>query len=547
MNSTFSQKLIKLTGKKSVVLFIITVTAFAVYFKITGFQLTGSDDKLLIAGSLKAKNILSAFTEPYIFSDGLFYRPVVTLSFYIISLIQNDTLYFQYLLNIFLHIASAFAFYAFLIKLKTDSVPAFFVSILFTVHPLYTNAVAWLPGRNDILLSLFIFLSFIYLLKYISNSKPGYLVIFSALFLCALLTKESAAAAALLFLLYMFMFARDTFMKRKYDILISAALPVLIWFLLRKNAVTGSVPIELFKNQVYYLQALGKIILPFNLTVLPDIADTTFTYGIISLCIVALLFFISTKRNSRLFIFGISWFVIFVFVSVINTNPEYSHDLMLESRLYLPSAGIFIALLQTDFVKIFNFKKAVFSTAALIIIAGLIYLSFRYSCFYKDQQSYWEEAVTGSPSLDLSYAGLGSYYFIKEDFNSSIENYKKAAEIFPGKTGYNSKIAFSYLRLDNTDEAEIYYRRELAVNPNDFDANLLVGVILFKKNKLSESENFFLTAQKINPGDVQPVIYLAKLYNSAGDSVKAGKYSEILKQKGIKIPETDSGDNNHGR
>lgn len=547
MNPLYSEKLNILTRKKSFVFLSIIIITFAVYFKILGFQLTGSDDKLLLAGSVKNQSIISVFSEPYIFSDGLFYRPLITLTFFISSLIQKESLLLHYLVNIIIHAVSCFFLYVLLLRLKIESLPVYFICIIYSVHPVFTNAVAWLPGRNDSLMALFIFLSMIYLINYTAESKVKNLVLFSLFFTCSLLTKEAALVSVVLFLLYLYLFSKKIFVKKKYDILIAMALPVFSWYLLRKNAVPEMPAVELLQNQLYYLQGLGKVFLPLNLTVLPVIPDTSFIYGAVSVLFIGILFFIPKVQNVKLFVFGICWFFVFLFAAVINTNPEYSQNLMPESRLYLPAAGIFIALLQTGAVKIFNFKKIIFFPVLLLIIAVFVYLNFHYSAYYKDQKSYWEEAVSSSPSLDLSFAGLGSFYFIKEDYETAIENYKKAAEIFPIKPGYNSKIAFSYLKLDKPNDAEIYYTKELAVNPNDYDANLLLGVILFKKNDFAKAEKYFLAAQKLNPGDVQPVYYLVKLYNAAGDSEKSQKYSEILKSKGIKIPEIDSGDKKPGK
>lgn len=541
MTALSKDKITAVAGKKSFAYILFSIAAFALYFHICFFSLTGSDDKLLLSKYSSPKETVSGiFGTPYMFSDGLFYRPIVSLTFYLTALISNEIM-LHYFFNILLHIIAGFLLYNLMLLLKISSSRSFILTLLFCVHPVFVNSVAWLPGRNDSLLTIFILLSFISLIRYLHEPKPKYIILNSLFLALALFTKEAAISAIAVFFLYMYLFYRKELNRRIYDVLISLALPLLLWYFIRKNVVMSETSIDLLRNQLYYVQAAGKIILPFNLTVLPVLKDTSYVYGIISAVILGLLYIFTPSVNKKMFFFGVGWFIIFLFIPLLSINPEYSNDLMLESRLYLSSVGIFISLSQTEAFR--RIKPALISaTIYVVIIAAFSVLSFSYSNKYNGELAFWEEAVKESPSLDLSYSGLGLYFLQKENYEQAALNYMKASELNPLKAGYNSKAGFSYLKLDKTDEAEVYYRKETTVNPNDFESHFLAGVIAFKKNNFNDAEKFLLKAESINPNDAQALLYLARLYNSAGDKVKMRKYTYILKSRGIKIPEDLSGD-----
>jgi len=69
---------------------------------------------------------------------------------------------------------------------------AFFLSLFFALHPVLTQAVAWVPGRNDSLATIFIFSALIFFQRFLSKEKLMDLIFLSLFFLLALFTKESS-------------------------------------------------------------------------------------------------------------------------------------------------------------------------------------------------------------------------------------------------------------------------------------------------------------------------------------------------------------------
>jgi predicted membrane-bound mannosyltransferase len=98
--------------------------------------------------------------------------------------------------NVLLHIASVLLLYRLFGKLGLKSLHCFLLSLLFAVHPVLSQAVAWIPGRNDTLLAVFVLLFFINSINYTTTGKTNNLALSGLFLLLAFFTKETAVFAA---------------------------------------------------------------------------------------------------------------------------------------------------------------------------------------------------------------------------------------------------------------------------------------------------------------------------------------------------------------
>lgn len=527
--------------------FLLVIASFIAYYPVIQFSLTGCDDlpMLVNLNSLIAAKAgaLSIINSPFIFENGLFYRPLVTASFYITLLFSNE-LYWHFLISIIIHASNMMLFYILLKNFKLSGASAFLLSLILALNPVLVNSSAWLPGRNDSLLVLFFLSSFIFLIKYLRKKNYVFLAAHLVILLSAFLTKESGLVAIPVFICYQLLFFGVP--KNKFGYLPAAGwtLAAVLWYYLRSRVVTENAETGLFENIPFILQAAGKILLPVNLSVLPVINDTSYIYGIIAVTILITLFFYTQKENRKMYLFGIFFFIIFLLPALINVNPEYSANIMLESRLYLPAIGLFIALSQIELFTSFTgkgnkeeSKKLLYPAIASLIVGAIFcYNTLTYSQNYKNEIYFWDNAIENSPSLDLAFSGKGLHYLQKEQFGESVKYYKRAAELKPSQGLYYLKIAYCYTRLNLTNESEEYYRKAVAILPNDHDANLILGIICYKKGDYADAEKFLINASRTNSADSQPDIYLMNLYYRTGHLEKAKNLAQKLKDKNVGIP-----------
>lgn len=516
---------------------LLFIFIIALYFHVSYFGVTGSDDKTLISNISsqiqQGKSFIEIVNAPYMFNNGLFYRPVITASFTLIYYL-SENLFLQFVLNIIIHSITAMLFFYILIQLNTSKQFSLLLVLIFAVAPFAVNSVAWLPGRNDSLAAMFILGAFLFLLLNIQKNKLIYFIISALLLLISFFAKETALLAVPVFIIFIFLFNYNKKFSL-YKILVWLLL-VVIWYIARKNAIQNIPEAEFTANLLYLFIAPGLILVPFNLSVLPVIKDMQIFPAAAGTLITILLYFYSDKTSRKLYFFGVLFYIIFLIPALVNKNPEFTGNIMLESRLYLPAVGIFIMLasIESSIKKILNVSILYISAFAFAVI--FLIISYIYTNSYSNEINFWNNARKNSPSLDLSFAGMGLVLLQNGRYEESLIEYKKAIELNPARGEYYSKSAYCCLMLNRTDEADVFYTKYLKYFPDDFDANLILGIINYKKTDYIEAEKYLKTAAVLNPQNMQPITYLAKLYAAIGEKLKAMQQLELLKKNNTKIP-----------
>jgi len=145
-------------------------------------------------------------------TTGMYYRPLITLSFTADKLLWNADLRAMHLVNIALHIMNALMVLLLTRILVGARRYGWYFSllggVLFLWHPLTAESVNWISGRTDILAATFVFSSALALLQFRKKHGWGWLLLSILLAICGVLAKETAIAflAGFFFLLW----AKDT-------------------------------------------------------------------------------------------------------------------------------------------------------------------------------------------------------------------------------------------------------------------------------------------------------------------------------------------------
>jgi len=140
----------------------IVVMGLIVFFQILFFDFTTLDDTLLIIKNYdyisNLSNLPKIFVEdvfPSFIRDDAYYRPILTLSFMFDAQLGGKSSMMYHLTNILLHLLVSCSVFAMLSRFFGKTLGVFFMTLVFLVHPVQVQAIAWIPGRNDSLLALF--------------------------------------------------------------------------------------------------------------------------------------------------------------------------------------------------------------------------------------------------------------------------------------------------------------------------------------------------------------------------------------------------------
>jgi len=481
---------------------IISVVSILLYIKSLTFGLTQLDDSIFINDFhelfSKGKNLGHLFFRGVFFEkDDSYYRPLLMVSF-MFNKIVTGKLFGYHLTNLFFHLTSCVFLYEFLKSFNFRNDVCFLLTLLFAVHPVLSQAVVWIPGRNDSMLTTFALASFLCMIQYTKNNKWYWLPLhFITLFL-TLLTKESGIILPVMCFAYLVLFTKSS--VKNYIVYISGWFIIAAtWFYMRSISIEPIIKPTLseyatgFINRLpLFIHYIGKSIVPFNLSVFPMQADTSIVYGICATVLLAALLFLNKAADKKKILFGFAWFTLFLLPAFF--VPAQINEQAFEHRLYLPIIGILFLLQQTVLFSELNASnaKTIFWSAIGIILIFVI-ININHQQKFKNEITFWENAVLDSPSSSYAHKLLGVKYFNKKKYNESKEEIQKA------------------LRIDSTERyANYYYAKNL------FQTN----------GKDPKGEYYLLKEEKLHPGFIDNVFDLAKFNFEKGDKVKAEFYLE---------------------
>lgn len=513
--------------------FWIAGLAFLVYLPTLFFGFTYLDDNILIIDHYNflrnLGHIPQAFKQQVFFDQGaaFYYRPLLTISFMLGAQWTEVNPLPHHLVNIVFHLAASLLIMLFLIKLGYARAPSFWAAAIFAVHPVLTQAVAWLPGRNDSLLAVLALASFIAFLDFEKTKKWSYYFIHLAFFSLALFAKENAVFLILLCLLYLKIILREKLFSAAAAKIASGWIIILaVWWELRSLALgptAPALPLEEIKSVFVNLPGiflyLGKVFLPVNLSVLPILKDSTLIFGFLATAALVLLLFFSKQKNWRLIIFGAAWFLIFLLPSFI--RPDIANADFIEHRIYLPLAGFIVLFLEILPAKLadFNQKRTwVFGFAVAIIFSTITLI---HNQNFKDGLSFWKNAARRSPHSPLAHRNLGVMRYFAGELDQAEEEYRQALELNPEEPMAHNNLGLIYMDQNRFEQAEEEYKKELIHNPYYDKAHFNLGLLYYRAGRFKEAEASWLKTISINPAHVQAYLNLAGYYASQEDRSKA--------------------------
>lgn len=454
---------------------LLAVFVFLLYFPTLFFGLTYLDDNTLILDRYEVlrdpKSIGTIFSTDAFFSGtNFYYRPLLNLSFMLDAQLGANQMFFYHLDNIFLHIIGVFLVFLLFVRVGIKKSLSFFLALIFAAHPAISQAVAWLPGRNDSLVAIFVLAAVLSYISYSARPRLRSLIAYALFFFLAILSKETAIFLPLLLIIYSLTLGRR---DRLSHIDVGLALGVsvtsgFIWWILRSLAFTKenvglfSALWSVIKNLPAAFIMAGKMILPFNLSVLPVAADSTFIFAIIAAVLLALSLFFSKGKRVELLVFATVWFFIFFLppFAISNGAPYF-----LEHRLYLPLIGFLMICGEIDFIKKINWSDNKTRAGALAVILLLSALTLGHSRYFKDPMTFWLAAVKTSPHSPLAQKNLGVMYYFDGQPQAAQEHYRAALAVNPQETMCHNNLGVIYMENKEYKRAAEEFQLELQINP----------------------------------------------------------------------------------
>lgn len=498
---------------------IICVIGALLYAKSLFFGFTYLDDNVLILNNLpfleNIWNMFGAFTHDVFFmmhGTTAYFRPLLTLSFMPEAIVGGAIPFFYHLVNVGIHLLASCLVYVLFIKLRFSKRVSLFAALIFVVHPVLSQAVAWIPGRNDSLLAVFVLASFIYFLDFINGGKKQKPLLWSLIFFAlALFTKETAIALPMLCIGYLWLRQRLS-LRTILPLGIGWLMAAVVWLPLRFIAMSNPLPMSshsiiqsFIENIPGTFPLLGKVFFPFNLSVLPVLPDTTFIWGYIALSfLVGLGVFQIIKKHTvrhtwRMMIFGLLWFATFLLPPFIISDPSGT-TYFLEHRLYLPIIGLLIFITESfvgTYLDQLNRKRFLLSMSLTLLVLSVI--TFVHENVFADRLVFWQNAATHSPHSSLAQKNLGAMYYLDQNYELAEIYSKKALALNPEEPMAHNNLGLIDAARGQLEGARQEYLQELSFNPMYDDAHYNLGLLYYRMNDFANARKQWEETLRINP------------------------------------------------
>jgi protein O-mannosyl-transferase len=519
----------------------LSLIVILVFFRTVNLGFIRYDDYLFIsenkAFNQEMGNIPAAFQRG-LFSnlDNTYYRPLFLTDMILEYHLFGENPKGYHLTNVLFHLLSVILLYIFLQKIKISKSVSFLLSSVFAIHPVISQAVAWIPGRNDMLLVIFCLSGLLLAIRYTETGRMLFLLLQFLFFLLALFTKETAVlipAISLGMLVMIFKAER----RNLIFLIVSWCAGIAIWYTARSLALTGREGYAaqetagmLISRLPAILQYFGKVFLPFNLSVFPHVWDTTVIWGILAVILIGSLLFLAKRLTSRLTVFGLAWFLLFILPVLI--VPRLVNDNTFEHRVYLPMIGLLVLFSEVLVLTEKTDRKVFWSVAGFVILA-LALTSFLRVGYFSDPKTYWTKAVHDSPRSDYALTELVRY---TDDMNAQEKLLMEVLNLNPKKPYTNLMLGNIALEKNDPDLAKSYLEAEMKITESS-QTYFQLARVFYMKNQLDSTIYYTEKVVGIDPENAAAWNNLVLFYYQAGRVDDALTIRDEMIQRGMEVSE----------
>jgi len=504
------------------------------------------DDEILIVRNTYIRNwqnLNNIFTSPLFRlyrSHTFFYRPLQELTYVLdFQFWKLDPLGYH-LTNTFFHIINAILIFFIINRITKDFDVSLLSSLLFVIHAIHTQAVTYISGRADLLVTFFLLLSFLSYIKYFH-------LLSILLFVPALFCKENALVYPLILILYDLTFRREKFSPIFWIKQYLPFVAVIALYLFLRAWLLEFSGYKIVEYSAYNLLprifSIGKVIsvylgllaYPANLHMERSLAlpgsflDLSYLIPFAGLLFIIFMFFVAYNpltrisrvlgERSKIVLFFLGWFFVFLLPML---NILKLDTLIAEHWIYLASVGIFV--LVTLGLKNLIKTKALFYFAFVLILIFYGSFTIKRNIEWGDRVNFCRRTLEAAPNSFRSNYLLGQILLEERLYPQAIVQFKKTIALKPDESDAYNNLGIAYGHQKGEEEkAKIFFEKAIELNPRNAEALNNLGLFYLMDNHDELAYEFFKKTLSINPLHLGAMNNLGIYYDKIGKKDSAEK------------------------
>ena len=531
--------------KNILVLSVVLIVTFLAYLPSLQNGFVNWDDQINIYENPQIINI-SDWESFFENAKGIFtthvmgnYNPLSILSFAFEKMFYGlDRPEWMHLNNIILHLICVLLVFRIVLALGLKLIPAAFCALLFGLHPMRVESVAWITERKDVLLGSFYFLALYHYIKSVRltfRKRYSLVILFS--FILALLSKIQAVALPLSMLVVDYYFDRKLSLKLVYEkwlyFLLSLVTGIVGIYFLRVDGGIESTSsfsfARIFIGSYSYVIYIIKSIVPYKLVPVysyPAEITLIFYASIVpALAILGSIYYFFLK-SKKVLVFGLLFFTfnIMFLLQILGAGQGFIADRF----TYIAYLGLFFIYafgVQWALEKYKKFDKLIY-LALFLILTVYGYINFQQNKIWHNGETLWSYVLQYNPSTALAWENRASYYQDEGRIADAIHDFSKAIALKPNNpiAYYSRGNLYSYYTDSSPETLKLAlqdYTKAIQFSPGTSDYLVQRGIVYFKLNMFENTLQDLNAAEKLDPANQDIYSYRSSTYINLGQYDRA--------------------------
>lgn len=447
-----------------------------------------------------------------------------------------------HLTNLLLHLLNVVLVAVFVNRLTRNRFTTLVSALLFAVHPLHVESVAWISERKDLVYAAFYLAALAVYVDYVRKGlAPSSLAWALALFVLSCLSKSMAVSLPVV------LFLLDGYLGRKQDrrsilekvpFLLVAAVTGVIALHSQAQSATQVAPIfPLMQRMILVCVGLDwyvlKLLAPVNLSAIyyypaePGAALPAACY--LAPLLPALLVFLAWRVPAlrRSMFFGLGFFVVTI-APVLQIVPV-GYALVADRYSYVPFLGLFLVV--GDALQAFagdrSRRRAAVYASVVLVGLGMAWLSHQRARVWQTSVLVFEDVVAHRPNAYHAYWLLGNAYRNDGQIERAVEAYDRAIRLRPDDPAiYENRGSCAFV-LGRHEAALRDFDRAIALAPEDATSWYNRGTVYLKLKDYDRAIADFTRATTIDTRYAAAYFGLAEAYGTGkGAYARASEFYE---------------------
>jgi Tfp pilus assembly protein PilF len=537
------------SGRRVGLAALVWALALALYLPSVRHGFIGYDDPLYVSEN---RHVLQGFTREGLrwsltATEGGNWHPLTWWSHMLAVELFGTWAGGHHLVNALLHASSAAALFLAVTGLTGALLPSLAVALLFAVHPLHVESVAWVSERKDVLEALLWMLALMAWIAFARRRRWRSYGLALLLFVLALMAKPMAVVLPLAFLVLDFWpldrlhrspgRPAGRLLAEKIPFFIGAAAGAALSIAAQHDVgalwVLSEAPAA-FREPLVQMRAsnatlsavtyLGKALWPAGLAVFYPYPAHGMPAANVALAALVLSGFTATavflRRRAPWCTAGWAWYLLVVapVIGLVQVGSQGRAD----RYAYLPLIGIWLAAAWS--VRELLLGRPRLRPAVLLLTAVAIalfaFIAARQISFWRSTTRLFEHALEVTDGNYQAYRLLGEEARRLGHRAEAVNRFRQGVLAAPRSSGAHNRLGMALFEEGKLDEAASAYREAIRINPENAEAHNNLGVALTALGELPEAEGQLRQALLLSPA-------VAEIWANLGDNlVRQGRLDE---------------------